>query len=199
MTLTYKSGLLQQDDSDSLRDRVFKLIKMRSFSKGCYTLASGKESAFYLDMKPSMFNPKGAHDLSSMILSELDGLKVDFIGGLELGAVPLISTTTMLSHIRNRPLPGFFVRKEIKGHGTKKLVEGLTNKESLSGKRVVILDDVTTSGASAMIAVNAAQCAGASVVLVLSVVDREEGASEFYNEKSIPFRSLFKASEFMAS
>jgi len=199
MSLTIKSDPSQQKALDSLRSRVFKLIKMRSFSRGCYTLSSGEKSDFYLDMKPSMFDPQGANDLSSMILSELEALKVDYIGGLELGAVPLISTTTMLSDIRHKPIPGFFVRKEIKGHGTRKLVEGLTNEESLSGKRVVILDDVTTSGRSAMIAVKTAQNEGASVILVLAVVDREEGASEFYKKAGIPFRSLFRASEFMAS
>lgn len=186
-------------ESDSLRSKVFILIQKKSFSKGRYTLASGKESYFYLDMKPTMFNPEGADALSSMIWDKLQGMNVDYVGGLALGAVPLISTISMRSHLEGPPLPGFFVRKEIKGHGTKKLIEGLAEGETLNGKRVVILDDVTTSGHSAMIAVKAAQDSGAKVLLVLSVVDREEGAAEFYYNEGIPFESLFTASEFMAA
>ncbi len=198
MTLTVQENTCSRSECDSLRAKVFKLIQEKSFSKGQYTLASGIESNFYLDMKPSMFSPEGADALSSMIFERLQGLKVDYIGGLELGAVPLISTTTMLSYHRGKPVPGFSVRKEVKGHGTKKLIEGLSMDDTLQNKRVVILDDVTTSGESAMIAVNAARNSGAKVILVLSVVDREEGASEFYKNKDIPFDSLFKASEFMA-
>jgi orotate phosphoribosyltransferase len=199
MPLTLEANSCSRGDSDSLRSKVFNLILKKSFSKGEYTLASGRVSNFYLDMKPSMFSPEGADALSSMIFERLQELRVDYIGGLELGAVPLISTTTMLSYHRGKPLPGFFVRKEVKGHGTKKLIEGLSGEDTLQGKRVVILDDVTTSGGSAMNAVNAARALGAVVILVLSVVDREEGASEFYKNKDIPFDSLFKASEFMAA
>jgi orotate phosphoribosyltransferase len=162
-------------------------------------LASGRESEYYLDMKPAMFDPEGANALSEMILDRLENIKVDYIGGLALGAVPLISTITMLSYRQECPLPGFFVRKEVKDHGTKKLIEGLTESETLQGKDVVILDDVTTTGGSAMIAVEAAQTSGGKVILVLSVVDREEGAVEFFREREIPFAALFKASDFLNS
>ena len=182
-----------------LRTKVFNLIKAKSFAKGKFVLVSGKESDYYLDMKPTMFDPEGANALSEMVLDELEDVEVDYVGGLALGAVPLISTITMLSHQRNRPLPGFFVRKEVKDHGTKKLVEGLSNADALKGKRVVILDDVTTTGGSAMTAVEAAQQCGATIVLVLSIVDREEGAAEFYKQRNIPFECLFRASEFMAA
>ena len=121
------------------------------------------------------------------------------VGGLAVGALPLISTIPMLSARHAKPIPGFFVRKEVKDHGTMKLVEGLAEGETLRGKRVVILDDVTTTGGSAMIAVQAATDAGAKVILVLSVVDREEGAEEFYKEKGIPFEALFRASELLGS
>lgn len=181
-----------------LRTRAFNLIKAKSFAKGKFTLASGKESDYYLDMKPTMFDPEGANVLSEIILDKLEKLEVDYIGGLALGAVPLISAVTMLSHDRERQFPGFFVRKEVKDHGTKKLVEGV-DEADLKGKRVVILDDVTTTGSSAMIAVEAARTAGANVILVLSIVDREEGAAEFYQTQGIPFECLFRASEFMAA
>jgi len=187
-----------QFESNLLRAKVFKLIQEKSFSKGRYKLVSGKESNYYLDMKPTMFNPEGADALSEMILDRLTEMTVDYVGGLALGAVPLISTITMLSHRRGYPISGFFVRKDVKDHGTKKLVEGLARGETLSGKRAVILDDVTTTGGSAMIAVESAKNLGAEIVLVLSIVDREEGAAEFYRAQGIPFAALFTASEFLA-
>jgi orotate phosphoribosyltransferase len=186
-------------ESNLLREKVFRLIKDKSFAKGEYVLASGKKSDYYLDMKPTMFDPEGLNALAEMVLHELQKLNVDYVGGLALGAMPLISSINLLSQRMGTPIPGFFVRKEVKDHGTKKLVEGLTENETLEGKTVVILDDVTTTGGSAMIAVDAAQEAGAKVILVLSVVDREEGAIELYGAKGIPFRALFLASEFMNS
>lgn len=186
-------------DSTLLRSKVFKLVKERSFFRGKITLASGKESDFYFDMKPTMFTPNGAASLSEMILDRLCNLGIDYIGGLAIGAIPLVACVAMYSHDKRHQLPGFFVRDKVKDHGTKRLVEGLAQGEMLTGKRVAILDDVTTTGGSAMIAVESARNAGAEVVLVLSVVDREEGAADYYREAGIPFDSLFVASEFLSS
>src|SRR5262245_38774929 len=177
------------------RAKLIELIKQKSFSRGTFKLASGKTSDYYLDMKPTMFSPEGADALAEMILDRAGGLQADYIGGVALGAVPLVSNATMLSHRRGRPLPGFFVRKEVKDHGTMKRIEGLSKGETLAGKRVVILDDVTTTGGSAMLAVEAAREAGAQVVLVLSTVDREEGAAEFYRAQGIPFDALLTKSD----
>jgi orotate phosphoribosyltransferase len=93
-----------------------------------------------------------------------------------------------------RHLPGFFVRKAVKDHGTKKRVDGA----DIAGKTVVILEDVTTTGASALDAVKAVQDAGARVALVLSILDRGEGAADLYAKAGIPFKSLFRAEEFLA-
>ena len=114
------------------------------------------------------------------------------------GAPPLIAATTMLSYEAGRPVRGFFVRKGVKDHGTKKLVDGVVEGE-LRGKTVVVLEDVTTKGASAMQAVAAAKGEGARVGLVLSIVDREDGAAEFFKKEGLPFDCLFKASEFRAA
>ena len=188
-----------KNQTPAIRAKAFALIKARSFRRGQFVLASGKTSEYYLDMKPTMFDPDGAHALAELLLDNLSDVQVDYAGGLALGAVPLISTLTMLSHQRNRPIAGFFVRKEVKDHGTTKLVEGLGEGESLQGKQVVIIDDVTTTGGSSMIAVDAAQQSGAQVVLGLSVVDRGEGAAECYGARNIPFRAVFSARDFMAS
>lgn len=190
-------SLQHQSNRLSLRNKAFEIILKRSFSKGQFQLSSGEESNYYLDMKYSMLDPEGINALSRLVLERVKDAEVDYIGGLEMGAVPLIGPIAMLSNEQTRQLPGFFVRKEIKNHGTMKLIEGVQEGE-LKGKRVVILDDVTTTGGSAMIAVRAVQEAGANVILVLSVVDRLEGATEFFQKAGIPFTSLFTADEFMA-
>jgi orotate phosphoribosyltransferase len=110
-----------------------------------------------------------------------------------MGAVPLISPVMLHARIRHgRDIPGFFVRQRAKTHGTKKLVEG----SDVSGKRAVVLEDVTTTGGSAMQAVEEVRNAGGEVVMVLSIVDRGEGAAEFYREQGIPFTSIYTAAEF---
>ena len=199
MPLRQPGNPLSEFEARLLRDKVFKIIQDKSFSKGEFTLTSGKTSPYYLDVKLTMLDPEGAEALSLLILDRLKHIPVDYVGGLAVGAVPLITNIIMLSAQQRAPLPGFFVRKERKDHGTMQLIEGLVDSTVLKGKAVVILDDVTTTGESAMIAGRAAQNKGARVILVLSVVDRQEGASEFYKGEGVPFDALFTAGEFMAA
>src|SRR6266581_2236982 len=97
----------------SVRARAFKIIKEKSFSLGDFVLASGKRSKYYLDMKPAMFSPEGSSILAELILERIEDLDVHYVGGLEMGAVPLISVINMVSFQRRKPIPGFFVRKHI--------------------------------------------------------------------------------------
>ena len=185
------------EDLITLRREAFNLIKDRSFARRKVVLSSGKESDYYLDLKPTMLDPEGAYLLSQLIYDRLLKIpKVDYIGGLEMGAVPLLSPLAMYAFMKGRRIPGFFVRKEVKAHGTKKLVEGVAEGQ-LRGKSVVILEDVTTEGRSAMQALTASRSAGATVVLVLSIVDREAGAAAFFEKEGVPFDQLFRASEFL--
>jgi orotate phosphoribosyltransferase len=180
--------------SDNARDKLFAFLKERAFCRGKVVLASGRESNFYFDMKPAMLDPNGANLLAELILQELQGVKADCIGGLEMGAVPLIAPVAMRSPDFGRHLAGFFVRKTVKDHGTKKRIDGA----DIAGKTVVILEDVTTTGGSAMEAVKAVEDAGAKVALVLSILDRGEGAADLYAKAGVPFKSLFRAEEFLA-
>ena len=107
---------LKTEDRSSVRARAFALIQERSFLRGNFVLASGKSSQYFLDMKPTMFDPEGSYVLAELLLDQLSDMKVDYVGGLAMGAVPLISTLTMLSHQRGKPISGFFVRKEVKDH-----------------------------------------------------------------------------------
>jgi orotate phosphoribosyltransferase len=110
-----------------------------------------------------------------------------------MGAIPLIAPVAMQSFEAGRPLLGFFVRKAPKDHGTRQRIEGL----DLTGKTAVILEDVTTTGGSAMQAVEEVRAAGGTVALVLSILDRGEGAAELYAAAGVPFKSLFSAEEFL--
>jgi orotate phosphoribosyltransferase len=131
--------------------------------------------------------------LAALIVDELAGVKADCVGGLEMGAVPLIAPVAMRSFEAGRPLLGFFVRKAPKDHGTRQRIEGL----DLAGKTAVILEDVSTTGGSAMQAVEEVRAAGGTVALVLSILDRGEGSAELYAAAGVPFKSLFRAEEFL--
>jgi orotate phosphoribosyltransferase len=178
--------------------RLADIIYRNSFGRGEVTLASGKKSDFYFDMKPSMLHPEGAHLIAQKILAASLEAGAEYVGGLEMGAVPITGAVCQLSHEQKTPIHGFFVRKAPKGYGAKKLIEGLAKSASLVGKRVAIIEDVTTTGESALRAVEACRAEGANVVLVVSVVDRQEGAAEAFGAKGIPFTSLFGANQFLA-
>jgi orotate phosphoribosyltransferase len=183
--------------ANTARARLIEIVRERSFSSGGETkLVSGRSTSFYFDMKPSMLHPEGAHLMATLILDALEGAGVDLIGGLEMGAVPLATAVAQASHARGRPIAAFFVRKEAKAHGARKLVEGLAPGETLAGKRVVVLEDVTTTGSSAMRAIEAVRAEGAIVARVIAVVDRLEGASEAFAAAGVPFTALLTAADF---
>ena len=179
------------------RLRLIEIVRERSFSSGGdIKLVSGRTSNFYFNMKPTMLDAEGAHLIATLILEALEGARVDLIGGLEMGAVPLATAVAVASHTKGRPLQAFFVRKQAKEHGAKKLVEGLAPNESLAGKRVVILEDVTTTGGSAMKAIEAVRAEGAVIDRVVTVVDRLEGAAESFRAAGIPFTAILTAADF---
>lgn len=192
---TVKGG---SDDKISADARLFEIINANSYGRKKITLSSGRESDFYFDMKPSMLNPEGAVLISQRILEEIVAAKADFVGGLEIGAVPIIGAVSQLSFMQRTPVYGLFVRKTKKEHGAKKLIEAVPPNVSLTGKRVVVVDDVTTSGESAMKAISALRDEGANVVLAISIVDRCEGAAELFAREGIPFKSLYSANAFHA-
>jgi orotate phosphoribosyltransferase len=180
-----------------LRSRLRDIIRKRSFGRGDITLASGRKSNFYFNLKPTMLDAEGAALLAELTLDALAGERIDYVGGLEMGAVPLAGAIAQLSFMRGAPIQAFFVRKKPKEHGARLAVEGLAPGESLAGKRVVIVEDVTTTGGSAVKAVEAVKDAGAEIVMVFTMVDREEGAAETFRAAGLPFRSLYRAAEFL--
>ena len=171
------------------KERLLAIIKERSFltKGGPFRLASGAMSDFYLDMKPTMFSPEGLSLIADLVFDLLrDEPSVDAVGGLELGAVPMISAVCMRSH-RERPVDGFVVRKEKKGHGTDRKIDGNFRPNS----NVVLIEDVTTRGGSVMQAVQAVRAQGATVKKVITIVDRLEGATENLAKEGIALVSVF--------
>src|SRR5262245_33302900 len=186
-------------DTGTARKRLIEVVRARSFSSGSETkLVSGRSTNYYFNMKPTMLDPEGGHLIATLILDALEGSKAQLIGGLEMGAVPLAVAVAVASHARGRPLKACFVRKQAKEHGARKLIEGLAPGESLDGKRVVILEDVTTTGGSSMKAIEAVRADGAVIDRVLVVVDRLEGAADAFKAAGIPFQAILTTKDFIS-
>ncbi len=168
-------------------EKLKKLLKERAIKTGEFTLSSGKKSNFYVDCRKVTLDPQGAKLIGNIVLSKIKNLKVDAVGGLTLGADPITAAVVTLGN-----LPGFIVRKKEKEHGTKQKIEGMIEP----GWNVVIVEDVTTSGASALQAIEAAERAGAKVLKVIAIVDREEGAAETL--KNYDFDPIFKQSDLIS-
>ena len=181
------------------RAELFELIRTRSFGRGKILLSSGRESDYYIDMRPTTVHPAGATCVGELVVDALEGVAVDFVGGLEMGAVPIATAAAIASHRRGRHIGAFFVRKKPKDHGAKKLIEGLPKGETLKGRNVVVIEDVTTTGGSAMQAVAALREEGANIVLVLTIVDRLEGAADNFAAEGLRFRAIYTADEFLKS
>lgn len=168
-----------------MKEELKKLLfEVGAVKRGDFVLSSGKKSNLYIDCRKITLHPLGAKLIAKIILEKIKGLKVDAIGGLTLGADPITSSVVALSDI-----PGFIVRKKEKEHGTKQKIEGIIEP----GFNVIIVEDVSTTGTSAMQAIKAVEDIGAKVIKVISVVDRAEGASEAF--KNYDFDPIFKKSE----
>jgi orotate phosphoribosyltransferase len=182
----------------SERARLREIIAARSFRLGqMFRLVSGVESNVYFNMKPTMFDAEGSGLMARLVVERLARAEVELAGGLEMGAVPIVAAATALSGLSGTPVQGFFVRKKAKEHGARLRVEGLAPGETLSGKRIAIVDDVCTTGGSALAAIEEVREAGGEVVLVLAIVDREEGAERLMREHGLAFDALFRAHEFI--
>ena len=172
-----RSEPVTADGASDPRARLRDIIAARSFRLGqMFRLVSGVESNVYFNMKPTMFDPEGAALMARLVVERLAAAGASAVGGLEMGAVPIVAAATVQSQLAGRPIQGFFVRKKAKEHGAKLRIEGLAAGESLKAKRVAIIDDVCTTGGSALSAIDEVRAEGGEIVLVLAIVDREEGA-----------------------
>lgn len=179
------------------RDALRTLLATRTLKRGDFLLVSGKRSRIYFNMKATMMTPEGAAQCARGLLSVLDGLGADYVAGLEMGAVPLLGGIAALSWDQGKPIGAVFVRKAAKAHGTSLMVEGLDDAggESLSGKRVVLIDDVATSGGSILKAADEIAAAGGTMTDAIVILDREQGATAMLGERGITLHALFTATD----
>jgi orotate phosphoribosyltransferase len=173
--------------------RLLILLAERSAKRGQFTLASGKQSTFYIDARLTTMSPEGLSIIGPLALSRLQqtGWKVDAIGGLTLGADPISYAISYSSARSDHPLRAFTVRKEPKAHGTSKLLEGPFRH----GDHVAVIEDVLTTGGSALRAIDAVREAGGTVVGVLALVDREEGGRQAIEKAGTPVVALVTATQ----
>lgn len=176
------------DKKQKLRTIISRASLLRD---GEFRLTSGRSSNFFFDLKRTMLDPEGASLLADLLFDRIKGEPVDCIGGMETGAIPIVATLCMRSWPQ-KPIKGFFIRKEAKGHGTDQRVDGLLE----NGSRVILLEDVTTTGGSAMRAVEQVRRAQCTVIKVISVVDRLEGAEDNFRRSGIRFEALFDQRDF---
>lgn len=174
------------------RPRLIELFHQRALKFGDFTLASGKKSSYYLDGKQITLHSEGLRLLSEGLLDLLEGIEFDAFGGMSLGADPIVGGVLTEASRRGRELAGFLVRKESKGHGTQKYLEGPV----VPGMRVVIVDDVVTTGGSALLSVDRSIEFGLNVIQVVGVVDRKEGGAANFAARMLPFKSLLSIEDF---
>jgi orotate phosphoribosyltransferase len=174
-------------------NELIGIVREQSYEKRQVTLASGKTSDFYIDMKNTLLHPRGIWLASQMIADIIrrkneGGEKIKGVGGLTMGADPLSTGTSMVTQDWDNPLFAFYIRKEPKSHGTQQWVEGMKNFKK--GDRVMILEDVVTTGGSTLKSVERARLAGLEVVGVVTAVDRQEGGAENIKKENLEFEAL---------
>jgi orotate phosphoribosyltransferase len=171
------------------------IIRQKSLRIGDFTLSSGKKSSYYLDCRMTTLDPRGALLIGRLILERIrtQQIQADAIGGLTMGADPMATAVAIVSSLEGTPISAFIVRKETKSHGTQRSIEGYDGKP---GSRVVVVDDVCTTGDSILKAADKAEEAGYQVVAAFCVVDREEGGTELI-AKRYPFYPLFTAKDLL--
>lgn len=181
-------------DLTTLRSQLLNLFCDLAYEEGDFVLSSGKRSTYYINGKQVTLHPIGALTTGRLLLSLLPP-DTQAVAGLTLGADPIVSAVSVISALENKPIPALIVRKQAKGHGTKAYIEGPSLP---AGARVVVLEDVVTTGASAMKAVERLRDAGYSVNHIIALVDRQQGGAEFYQEKGLQFQAVFTISDIQA-
>lgn len=187
--------LLDDPTFTSQRSRLLALLAEHSYEQREVVLSSGKRSNFYIDCKQTTLMAEGHFLVGQLFFAMIQRLAPEAraVGGLTMGADPLASATALVSFIAGRPLHAFYVRKEPKGHGTQQWLEG--HKGLRADLPVVILEDVVTTGASTLRAIERARQGGLQVVQVVALVDRDEGGRDAV-EAEAPLTSLFTQGDF---
>jgi len=172
------------------RARLQELFRERALQFGDFTLASGKKSSYYVNSKKVLFHAEALSLLGELLYEVTSDLDFQAIGGLEVGAIPMAAAALTTFHKYGRSIEGFFVRKQAKAHGSKELVEGQVRPND----RVVVIDDVLTTGGSVLQAIQAVEEVGAKVLRVVCICDRLQGAGEALAKYE--YRPIFTVRDF---
>jgi orotate phosphoribosyltransferase len=181
-------------DLTSVRHLLLDLLCQLAYKEGDFVLSSGQHSSYYINGKLVTLHPQGALAIGRLLFSMLP-TDTEAVAGLTLGADPIVTAVSVVSALENRPIPALIIRKEAKGHGTMAYIEGPTLSE---GAKVVVLEDVVTTGQSAMKAVVRLKAAGYQVEEVLALVDRQQGGAELYESEGLQFQALFTIADLQA-
>lgn len=189
-----QNSLTSPTNSDALRQSLLDLLVTEAYREGDFLLSSGGRSSYYINGKQVTLRAEGAEAIGRLFFSLLPE-DARAVAGLTLGADPLVTAVSLISALENRPIPALIVRKEAKGHGTMAYIEGPSLE---TGAKVVVLEDVVTTGRSAMQAVERLRDAGYEVDLILALVDRQQGGAEFYQSQGIQFQAIFTIADLQA-
>lgn len=174
------------------RQQLIELIRERALKFGQFTLASGKQASYYLDCRQVTLDARGARLIGAGMLELLASDMPELVGGMAVGADPITGAMLALAGTQGKPLRGIIVRKEAKSHGTGKFVEGPFE----AGERVVIVEDVVTTGGSSLAAIERCEAVGLKVERVLAIVDRLEGGREAFEAKGYELTTLLTIRDF---
>ena len=180
-------------DIKQFRKRLLHLLKDKAFKRGRFILSSGKVGSYYIDARSITLSAEGAYLVAYLILDLIKNEKIDAVGGPTFGADPIVGAVAVLSYTLKKPLKTFIIRKEAKAHGTKRQVEGPPLKR---GSRVILVDDVVTTGKSFLESIKILRQKGLQVKKAIALVDRQEGAKEILAKEACPLISLFTIADF---
>ena len=178
-----------------MKEELIELLREKAYRTGDFTLSSGKKSKHYVNCKPVTLNGEGLY-YAAVSLLDLVKPDVKAVAGLTLGADPLVSAVTMHCYQVWRPLDGLIIRKEPKGHGTASQIEGPLGNIP-KGSKIVVLEDVTTTGASSLKAAKVLRDYGFVVELIATVLDRQEGAAAAIAAEGLELQSLITMEELL--
>ncbi|MEH2249899.1 orotate phosphoribosyltransferase [Nostoc sp.] len=190
-TLTYSDIWATTADLTTLRHKLLDLFCQLAYQEGDFLLSSGLRSSYYVNKTQVTLHPQGALAVGRLLFPLLP-VDTQAVGGLTLGADPIVTAVSLVSVYENRPIPALIIRKEAKGYGTRAYIEGPSLPE---GAKVVVLEDVVTTGQSALKAVERLKDAGYTVNQVISLVDRQQGGGELYQSAGLKFETLFSIQE----
>jgi orotate phosphoribosyltransferase len=179
------------------REELIRLIRKLSYREGKFTLASGKESSFYVDIKNVSLHPEGAALIGELAWEQLSGARFGGVGGPTLGADPLATALSLAARARGLSVPAFIIRKEPKKHGTSQWIEGRDNLEP--GSDLLVVEDVVTTGGSSLKAIEKVRAEGFKVSTLLAVLDRCEGGAEALREAGVRLVALARIDEIRES